>query len=69
MQLFVGKAYRFFLGELLEALLPTLKLQAVEKAFQAVRVPWRHDEVAADDLLQQLALGAALIRRWRGFRG
>jgi hypothetical protein len=60
-QLFVGEDYFLFLGELLDAFLPTTTLESFEELAQAVRCPWRQHEVAAHDLLQQLALRAALL--------
>ena len=59
MQLFVCEACRRFLGELLDAFLPTTTLQAFKKLAQAARVPGRQDEVVANDLLQQFAFRAA----------
>ena len=61
MQLFVGKVYRLFLGERLDAILPTTTLEVLKKPAQAIRPSGCQDEVAADDLLQQLTLRAAFF--------
>ena len=61
MQLFVGEPRRSFLGERLDAFLPTKTLQAFKKHAQAVRPSGRQDEVAAHDLLPMLALRVVLF--------
>jgi len=60
-QLFVGKVYRLFLGERLDAFLATTTLEVLKKDAQAIRPSRCQDEVAADDLIQQLAFRAALL--------
>src|SRR5918912_232957 len=56
-----SEVYRLFLRELLDALLSTMTLEDFKKLAQAVRPSGHQEEVAADDLLKQLALCAALL--------
>jgi len=61
MQLFVCEADRLFLGERLDAFLTTTTFQVLKKPAQAIRYSGCQNEVAADDLLQQLTLRAAFF--------